>query len=297
MWGSSKLIAGCVDNFLARQFLNELAVELKVPFIDSATDGYFGQVQSINSKVTACLACDSPIPPNETQILSEPCTIVGTPRIKEHCAWKALYKFHTIHEREPDESSVKDMKKLTQLANMLAQEHGFGVFERKELINLVLFHIPSLITVNAVTSGIQSQEILKSVFIRNLSDFNLKDQSHLTSLIESNRFRIPDLTIYSALTGTINSFDLSRDPECLVCGDSSIFHQDPVIIEVDPISKCKSIFEYLKNKFGKDYVGFRANNIIDGKDIISHVLQNGDRIIASSLEDDEELRVEIKYSV
>ncbi len=289
------VIAGCVDNFLARQYLNELAVELKVPLIDSATDGYFGQVQSVMSKKTACLACDSPIPPNETQVLSEPCTIVGNPRIKEHCAWKALYKFHSIHDREPDESSFMDIEELTELANKLAQEHGFGMFERKELADLVLFHIPSLITVNAVTGGIQSQEIVKSIFLRKFSEFKLKDQNYLTSLIESNRFRIPDLTIYSALTGTINSFDLMRDPECMICGENSIYHQDPVLIEVNPNSKCTSIFNYLKKKFNKDYIGFRADNIINGSDLISQVLQNGDRMIISSLEDDDELRVEIRY--
>jgi len=288
-------IAGCVDNFLARQYLNELAIELKIPLIDSATDGYFGQVQCINSMQTACLACDSPVPPNETQVLSAPCTIVGTPRIKEHCAWKALYKFYSIHDREPDESSGKDILELTDLANNLAQEHGFGIFERKELANLVLFHIPSLITVNAVTSGIQSQEIVKSLFIRRFSEFKINDQKYLKSLIESNRFRIPDLTVYSALTGTINSFNLSRDPHCLVCGDNSIFHKDPVLIEVNPNSKCERIFDILKSRFRKDYVGFRGEIVINRSDLISKTLQNGDRMIASSLEDEEELRVEIRY--
>ena len=103
------------------------------------------------------------------------------------------------------------------------------------------------------------------------------------------------MTIYSALTGTINSFDLKKDPECMVCGDNSIFHQDPIVFEVHPNSKCETIFKYLKNKFNKDFVGFRANKIIDWNDTISNVLQNGDRIIASSLVDDDELRVKIKY--
>ncbi|MCK4847523.1 MAG: ThiF family adenylyltransferase [Candidatus Heimdallarchaeota archaeon] len=289
------VIAGCVDNFLARQYLNEIAIELKIPFIDSATDGYFGQVQCIKSKKTACLACDSPTPPNETQVLSAPCTIVGTPRIKEHCAWKALYKFYSIHDREPDENSVKDILELTDLANELAKEHNFGNFERKELANLILFHVPSLITVSAVTSGIQSQEIVKSLFIKKFSEFKIDDQNYLKSLIETKRFRIPDLTIYSALTGTINSFNLTRDTNCLVCGDYSIFHKDPVLIEVNPNSKCEIIFKILKNNFKKDYIGFRGEIVIKKNDIISDTLENGDRMIASSLEDDGELRVEIKY--
>jgi signal peptidase I len=227
--------------------------------------------------------------------LSEPCTIVGTPRIKEHCAWKALYKFHSIHERAPDESSVKDILELTKLANTVAKKHGFTMFEKKELLNLVLFHIPSLVTVNAVTSGIQSQEIVKSLFIKKLSEFDSEAELNLKSLIESNRFRIPDLTVYSALTGTINSFNLSRDPNCSVCGDKSIFNKKPVLVEVDPNSKCRDIFNYLKKEFKKDFIGFRGDTVINKNDIIENTLQNGDRIIISSLEDDDELRVEIRY--
>ena len=49
----ANIIAGCVDNYLARQFINEVAVELRLPLIDSATDGYFGQVQSVDTRNNA----------------------------------------------------------------------------------------------------------------------------------------------------------------------------------------------------------------------------------------------------
>ena len=81
----------------------------------------------------------------------------------------------------------------------------------------------------------------------------------------------------------------------MVCGENSIFHKDPVLIEVNPNSKCDKIFEILKNKFKKDYIGFRGETVINRSDLISNTLQNGDRMIASSLEDDDELRVEIRY--
>ena len=289
------IIAGCVDNFLARQFLNEVAIELHKPLIDSATDGYFGQIQCINTKTSACLACDSPPPPDETQVLSAPCTIVGKPRIKEHCAWKALYEFYSLYDREPNEASVNDIQELTKLANKIASENDFGYFEKKELAQLVLYHVPSLITVNAVTSGIQSQEIIKSLFSKNLSLFQQNEQKQIKSLIHTRRFRIPDLTIYSALTGNISSFELTRDPDCPVCGEKSILHKNPLIITVDPRSTCSQIFKLLKDQYKKEYVGFRGNHIIPNDEKVKNVLQNGDRITVSSLVDDEELRIKINF--
>ena len=289
------IIAGCVDNFLARQFINETAVELRVPLIDSATDGFFGQVQSVNPRNNACLACDSPLPPEETRLLSAPCTLVGTPRIKEHCAWKALYEFHTLNDREPDENSPDDVQEITTLANKYAADHQFSLFDNKEIIQLVLYHVPSLITVNAVTSGIQSQEIIKTLFINKMKLFKKKDQKEFKSLIRAQRFRIPDLTIYSALAGNISSFNLVNDPGCLVCGDSSIYHQTPVTVNVNPKSKCKTIFTILKRRFKKNYIGFRGNFIIPKEALIENILQDGDRVTVSSLDDDKEKRIRIKF--
>jgi ubiquitin-activating enzyme E1 C len=289
------IIAGCVDNFLARQYINEHAIELSLPFIDSATDGYFGQIQRINRKITACLACDSPDPPEETRLLTAPCTLVGTPRIREHCAWKALYEFHTLYEREPVENSSEDALKLTKLANEVAEQHNFPLFDKKEVLQIVLYHVPSLITVNAVTSGIQSQEIIKSLFLEKLNYFHDKDKEYFKTLIDSNRFRIPDLTIYSALTGTVNSFDLKKDPECLVCGDSSIHTQTPVTININPKSKCRTIFSVLKRKFKKDFVGFRGNTLIPSDTQVGDLLKDRDRITVSSLIDDDEKRIIIRF--
>jgi molybdopterin/thiamine biosynthesis adenylyltransferase len=275
--------------------MNELAVELNKPLIDSATDGYFGQVQCINGQTGACLACDSPPPPDETIVLSAPCTIVGKPRIKEHCAWKALYEFYSKYDREPDETSIEDIEELTNLANKIAEGNNFGHFEKKDIINLVLYHVPSLITVNAVTSGIQSQEIIKALFLKKINDFPSKDQQQIKSLIQNLRFRIPDLTIYSALTGNISVFELAKDPKCLVCSEESILRNELVDIEVDPSSSCSKIFEMLKNKNKKEYVGFHGHLIIPNDEKVKNVLQNGDRITASSLVDNEELRIKIIF--
>jgi len=291
----SDIIAGCVDNFLARQYINETAVEMSLSLIDSATDGYFGQIQSVNPTYNACLACDSPPPPEETRVLSAPCTLVGTPRTRDHCAWKALYEFHTLNDREPDENSSEDILKLTEIANKLASTYKFPLFDSKDIIQTVLYRVPSLVTVNAVTSGIQSQEIIKTLFFNNLKHFKREDQNQLNSLIQTHRFRTPDLTIYSALTGIISSFDLVRDPDCMVCSDTSFFRQSPVTINVNPNSKCKIIFTVLKRKFKKNYVGFRGNFVIPPEATVKDVLQDGDRLTVSSLFGDDEKRVKIIF--
>ncbi|MHA1978296.1 MAG: ThiF family adenylyltransferase [Candidatus Hodarchaeales archaeon] len=296
LFEEADIIAGCVDNFLARQYINETAIELPLSLLDSATDGYFGQVQNVNLNSNACLACDSPPPPEETRLLTAPCTLVGTPRTKEHCAWKALYEFHTLNDREPVENSPEDVQELTNLANKFATKHNFPLFDTKEVIQAVLFHVPSLITVNAVTSGIQSQEIIKTLFLNKMKKFNMKDQKQFKSLVRAQRFRLPDLTIYSALTGNISSFELAKDPNCLVCGNSSIYRETPHTININPKSKCKTIFTVLKRKFKKNYVGFRGNFVIPNDALVGSVLQDGDRITVSSLSDDEERRIKIRFN-
>jgi hypothetical protein len=117
----------------------------------------------------------------------------------------------------------------------------------------------------------------------------------MKSLVQAYRFRVPDLTIYSALTGNISSFELIRDPDCMVCGDTSIFQHTPVTININPNSKCRTIFTVLKRKFKKNYIGFRGNFIIPNEALVKNVLQDGDRLTASSLTDDEEKRVIIRF--
>ncbi|MFX1286204.1 MAG: ThiF family adenylyltransferase [Promethearchaeota archaeon] len=289
------IIAGCVDNFLARQYLNAIAVDLKLTLIDSATDGYFGQIQYIKPNVTACLACETPQPPDETRVLTAPCTLVGVPREREHCAWKALYEFSTTHVRSPIENSAKDIAELTKLANNFANKYNFGKFDEKELMQLVLFHVPSLITVNAVVSGIQSQEILKSLFLEKKERMKKRERKTLEGLLKSHRFRIPSFTIYSALTGTINTFNLVPDPNCLVCGQSNTIVDSIQIVTVDCRSKFRSILDTIREEHKKDYVGFRGNFMIPENGIIQKFLSDGDRITLSSLIDDEEIRLQIKF--
>ncbi len=289
------VIAGCVDNFLARQYLNSIAIELNKPFIDSATDGYFGQIRYIKKGKTACLACDNPLPPDETRTLTAPCTLVGKPRIREHCAWKALYDFNELHNREPSDTSQKDVLELTKLANQHAEKNNFAQFDKKELLQLILFHVPSLITVNAVISGIQSQEIIKGLFLENKSAFLKKERQSLNKLMKGHRFRIPSYLIYSALTGTVNTFSLTPDPKCMVCKKSKSSSKRLVKLKVEKQAPFGIILDKFRSKKQKEYVAFRGNIVLPEEEIIEKLLTDGDRITLSSLDDTEEIRVKIEF--
>ncbi|NHJ00526.1 MAG: ThiF family adenylyltransferase [Candidatus Heimdallarchaeota archaeon] len=292
---SVDVIAGCVDNYLARQFLNSIAIEHRIPLIDSATDGYLGQVQSIIPFQTACLACDNPPPPQETQVLMEPCSIVGVPRSREHCAWKALYEFNTLFNRKPNETE-KDLEKLTQLANEYTERYNFGKFERKELLQLIMFHVPSLITVNAVTSGIQTQEIIKTIFSIKRRELRKSERLALQQLETLTRFKIPSLSIYSALTGTLNTFDLVQDPECTVCGNMSNLTQKIEKIKINKKNSLKTIINGFSEKFNKEFIAFKGNSVLQEDRSLESLLRDGDRITLSSKEDEQEFRVRITFT-
>jgi len=295
VYQSVDIIAGCVDNFLARQYLNAMAIELNIPLVDSATDGYFGQIQYVKTRITACLACETPQPPDETRVFTAPCTLVGVPRVREHCAWRALYEFNAKYEREPVDTSPEDLKELTKIANKCASKYNFANFNKKELLHLILFHVPSLITVNAVTSGIQSQEIVKALFLEKKEFLNETEKNALDNLLKTQRFRIPHFTVYSALTGTVNTFDLVSDPNCLVCGQNNIIKHIERTLTVDCESLFGSILSTIRREHKKEYVGFRGNFLLPENESIQKLLSDGDRITLSSITDDEEIRLEIRF--
>ena len=113
-----------------------------------------------------------------------------------------------------------------------------------------------------------------------------------TFYVLKNKVPLNDLERIRAL---LNSFDLKKDPECLVCGDSSIYTQSPVTININPKSKCRTIFTVLKRKFKKDFVGFRGNTLIPSDVPVGAFLKDQDRITVSSLIDDDEKRVVIRF--
>ena len=82
------------------------------------------------------------------------------------------------------------------------------------------------------------------------------ERKTLENLLQVHRFRIPSFSIYSALTGTINTFDLVPDRGCLVCGQSSTTIDSIQIMTVDSKSLFGSILDVIRQKYGKDFVKY-----------------------------------------
>ncbi len=53
------LLLGCVDNILARYYINRMAVETLKPYIDAGTNVFFASLQVVLPPKTACLECHS----------------------------------------------------------------------------------------------------------------------------------------------------------------------------------------------------------------------------------------------
>jgi molybdopterin/thiamine biosynthesis adenylyltransferase len=55
--GNFDIILGCLDNVLARLYLNSQACYRRIPYIDGAMDGFRGKVQVVIPPETPCLEC------------------------------------------------------------------------------------------------------------------------------------------------------------------------------------------------------------------------------------------------
>jgi len=69
-----------LDTFSARRYLNSVAISVNKPLIHGGLFGWFGNVQFVIPKKTACLECQPLIPQNRLQ---KPCTPPGQVRREE----------------------------------------------------------------------------------------------------------------------------------------------------------------------------------------------------------------------
>ncbi len=289
------IIVGCFDNFLARVYLNEMAVINKKPLIDGASEGFFAQMTVYLPEQTACLGCFNPLPPDETLVLDIPCTLVGKPRRREHCGWIALYRFNQSFNRMPSESD-EDIEHLYLQVKEISSEHGFDPLSRYEIKELLLSHTPSVINVNAVIAGLMCSEIIKSLYLFKSKEGNQRFQRELNNLLSHDRFQIPHWTIYSALTGTTINYEREIDPNCLTCSKTNHNFYEMTIKKTDVIS---DIVEEIKRTldFKKDtsIVLFRGTQVIDNNKAVSDQIFDGDCLIISDLDSEIEKLVKFRF--
>ncbi|MFX0116739.1 MAG: ThiF family adenylyltransferase [Candidatus Hodarchaeota archaeon] len=289
------VIAGCFDNWLARVFLNEMAIANQKPLIDGASEGFFAQMRIILPGKTACLGCFDPIPPEETLALDIPCTLVGRPRRREHCGWIALYRFTQEFDRMPAESE-KDVVILFERAKEIAKRHGFDPLTHFEIRELLVAHTPSIISVNAIIAGLMSSEITKILFLSKKDQGSKQLQNEVKSLQSSNRFVIPALTVYSSLAGTSINYDQAIDPNCRTCRKKirRIYeiHAKKSVSIVDLEGEIKKTLGYGEET---TLLLFRGDQVIDKAQPLKSQLHDGDSLVASILEEDTDKIIRIRF--
>jgi ubiquitin-activating enzyme E1 C len=208
---SADVIAGGLDSFAARFALNRLAQELCIPYVDGAATGFKGNVQiivpegcSFESQPTPCLRCFFPIPPADEKVYVA-CSIPGEPRSREQCILKAEDEF--VKEHGPHkEYSRDDLAEMATIAHRLSVDSLHTeeeVFPPEEVENVIENKMPSILTVNAVISGIVSHEVLKILH---------KQKGH-----NIGEIMFPSYLEYSSEYGIFTPIEIARDENCPVC--------------------------------------------------------------------------------
>lgn len=202
LFENADLIASCLDNWPVRRWLNSLAIELDKPLVDVAMEGFYANLQIVIPKKTACLECHGEgLIPKEVQLAE--------------C---------TLRRRSP-EDLVQDLKESginvsLKIAKKLFDHNIKTVYDLKYIQEDILSRLdektekivreiqeklkpkmPALQSVAALIAGVASTEIIKI-----LHDGKLGEP-------------IKDLLMYDGIAGQFTRVELSRNPECFVCGD------------------------------------------------------------------------------
>ena len=272
------VVLGCLDNRPSREYVNEICVLLKKPLVDSGTEGYLGRVQTVLPGKTACLSCGGYTFKEVTKSV-EPCTLVGEPRRQQDCAWIALNTFYIEHDREPDETSLRDVSEILQIANRVARKYGFEPLTEKEVKNIILYKVPNIISVTSVIGAIQAQEVLKIIHLQKRNRLKKKEKANFKKLLESSRFHIPGLTVYNGLTGYFITEDLKVDPDCPVCSKKPKVLN--VVVRAD--EKFSALFDGLGKGFTPEETLITKSHIVVFDPTKTDLL---DRKVGSLLNDD-----------
>ncbi len=209
LFKKADVIIGGLDSKQARINLNTQAIRFNKPLVDGGVSQFNGHVYTTFPKENACYECH-PTSSTESDEMAA-CTVVGIPRKRIHCLFKATMAFEEKYSREANAQALKDVLYLQIYANEMADKYGFKPpYTQKEIVKIVDHHEPGIITINAVIASLQSQEVLKVLF-------NLKDNNAIG--IASKQY-----IIYNGMTARFYHIDKPRNPDCLQCGDQ-VLHE------------------------------------------------------------------------
>ncbi len=222
-------IAG-LDSVTARQEINRRAVHFGKPLVDGGTATYYGHIYTYIPGMNACLNCDPMIEKEQEDLAA--CTLVGIPRKRSHCLLKGQLYYESQHDKLPDANKREEVTIVMSYANKLVKDYfpNEGIFSVDDVVNMINFHEPAIITINAIIASIQSQDALKLLHhLRNtkLGGLPLK------------------YTIYNGLTSTFYQIDKPKNVKCETCGDRAA----PILnMPVPRTSTFDMILHILKSK-------------------------------------------------
>lgn len=229
LFKKADVIIGGLDSMGARMNLNAQAIRFNKPLIDGGVNGYHGHIYTIFPKVNACFEC-YPVSTTESDEMAA-CTVVGIPRKRIHCLFKAMMKFEDLNSNLPDPKNLNEVKFLQDHANELVEKYGFEPsFGEKEIIQIIDHHDPGIITINAVIASIQSHEVIKILnFLAGNEGLGIPTKQYI---------------IYNGMTTRFYHLDKPRNTKCTQCG-SAVLHEEFYLRKDQPL---QTIVDGLKMK-------------------------------------------------
>ncbi len=218
-----------IDN-LKEEFITPVVKKIETTIMTSIEKSVTPQ-----SKGTPCYRCVVPIPPPlQNQVAA--CTLKGIPRTREHCAIKGEVHFMNQYNRSPNLSNKVDLqttlqyaqKELQNLRDRVLDESippelkeqilpmdllqlktnihdTFGEdFALEDMENILEHKIPAIQSVSSIIASIQSQEILKLIFLM---------QGKSIGPIMN-----PPYLNYNGIYGLFDPIPINRRSDCVACG-------------------------------------------------------------------------------
>ncbi|MBN1216432.1 MAG: ThiF family adenylyltransferase [Candidatus Lokiarchaeota archaeon] len=278
LYKEADIIIGGLDSMNARLNLNAQAIRFKKPLVDGGVSGYHGHMYTIYPYENACYECN-PLPAAENDDMAA-CTVVGIPRKRVHCLFKANLLYQEKYDNEPNIKNIDTIEFLQKEANALVNEYHFEPgFSKSEIIKILDRHDPGIITINSIISALQSHEAIKILHW-------LKNNDALGEPIKS-------YMILNAMTMRFYQIEKKRSKVCIQCGENVI--REDILVHSNESAEC--IINILKQKGYKlnedmepimTVLDFNNINILDtDKTILENNLRNLELVIVAGFEEGE----------
>lgn len=127
------LVLNALDNRAARNHVNRMCLNAKIPLIESGTSGYNGQVELIQRGVTQCYECQ----PKPAQKTFPGCTIRNTPSEPIHCIVWAKHLFNQLFGEDNANEDVSPDTADPEAAGEAGQDAAEGESNEKGNIDRV----------------------------------------------------------------------------------------------------------------------------------------------------------------